>query len=47
MILMKVVWFQEDWVIFGLKIDFENALFLPALPQIVLQDMNKSFQDVH
>ena len=25
----------------------ENVPFLPAPPQTVLQDMNKSFQDVH
>ena len=30
-----------------LTLKSENALFLPALPQTVLQDINKSFQDVH
>ena len=30
-----------------LTLKSENALFLPALPQNVLQDINKSFQDVH
>ena len=30
-----------------LTLKSENTLFLPAPPQIVLQDTNKSFQDVH
>ena len=30
-----------------LTLKSENALFMPALPQTVLQDMNKSLQEVH
>jgi len=30
-----------------LTLKSENALFLPALPQTVLQDMKKSFQYLH
>ena len=30
-----------------LTVKSENALVLPALPQTVLQDTKKSFQDVH
>ena len=42
--------FQRDSVTISLQkltLKFENALFLPAPPQTVLQDTNKSFQDVH
>ena len=41
---------QEDWVMYGLKNWLWNLKmphFLPALPQTVLQDINKSFQDCH
>ena len=30
-----------------LTLKSENALFLPALPQTVLQDTNKYFQDIY